>query len=555
MSNTRSRQTKKTTIPWWHSNICYEIFPRSFADANGDGIGDLQGVTQRLPYLAKLGVDSIWLTPFYPSPQADTGYDVSDYCDINPEYGTLEDFDQLLITAHSLGIRMLIDIVPNHTSDQHEWFQKALRSPKGSPEREWYLFRDGKGEHGELPPNNWPSLFGGPAWTQIPGEQQWYLHMFSPHQPDLNWENPAVHEAFDDILKFWMDRGVDGIRIDAANNLVKAKGLPDITQPIRNPTLGALQGPMFDQDGVHDIYRHWRKILDTYGDRLMVAEAFAVRPISRLVNYVRPGELNQAFNFDYQLLRWSPSGYKRVIDEYINAMGTVGAPCTWVTNSHDQVRMTSRLGLIEAGSTPMGLDRTTEQPDEQLGLDRARALIMLTMLLPGALYLYQGEELGLPNHTTLDPRYRKDPRYFDSDRTQIGRDGCRIPMPWRSDAPAFGFGSSEKSWLSQPDHYKRYAVNVEEQDPHSTLALYRQLITLRQQYDLGNGQLLWFDAPRNDILLARNGSLCLFINFGYTPIALPQGKIIAQSRPGIDKGDVLPGNAAIWIEQDILEQK
>lgn len=550
MINTRSSKRAKTTTPWWRSNTCYEIYPSSFADGNGDGIGDFKGVTSRLPYLAKLGIDSIWLTPFYPSPQADGGYDVSNYCDIDPRFGTLDDFDDMLEAAHAVGIRILIDIVPNHTSDQHPWFQKALNSPIGSPERDWYMFREGKGEHGELPPNNWPSLFGGSAWHQVPGENQWYLHLFSTHQPDLNWDNPAVRDAFDEILKFWLDRGVDGLRIDAANNLVKAKGLPDITTaPNAN---NGLSGPMFDQDGVHDIYRRWRKLVNTYGDRMMVAEACGVKPLSRLALYVRPDELNQAFNFDYQKSSWNASEFKKVIDDYVLCMGDAGAPCTWVTSSHDQVRMTTRLGLTEAGSTPMGLDSTTEQPDEQLGLDRARALIMLTTILPGALYLFQGEELGLPNHTTLEPRYRQDPRFFDSNGTMIGRDGCRIPLPWKTNAPAFGFGNSEKSWLPQPDHYKFYAVDAQEQDDTSTLALYRRLIALRQQYDLGNGKLQWFDAPRNDVLLGRNGNLCIVINFGYMPIDLPQGKVIVQSRPGIDKGTVLPGNSAVWIEQDIL---
>lgn len=538
------------TTPWWEDNLCYEVFPRSFADSNGDGVGDFKGITSRIKYLANLGVNSIWLTPFYPSPQADAGYDVSDYCNVDPVFGTLNDFDDLLKEAHAYGIRIIIDIVPNHTSDQHPWFKRALAAAPGSAERAWYHFEDGKGENGELPPNNWTSLFGGSAWFKVPNEKQWYLHLFSVHQPDLNWDNPAVRSAFEDILKFWLDRGVDGLRIDAANNLVKAPGLPDVTPENSTITSTQFRGPMFDQDGVHEIYRQWRKLLNTYDDRMMVAEAFNIKPISRLLNYVRPDEMQQAFNFDYQLAHWGADLYRDNIELYTTNMGSVNAPCSWVTSSHDQVRIASRLGLTVPGDTPMGLDSTTEQPNEQLGLDRARALVMLTMLLPGALYLYQGEELGLPNNTTMEPRFRQDPRFFDSKGTMIGRDGERIPLPWKAKAPSFGFGPSDKSWLPQPDSYSRYAADLQEKDKNSTLALYRRLIALRTQHALGTGKLQWFDAPRNDVLVARNGSVCVYINFGYAPLDLPAGKIIAQSRPGIDKGTQLPGNAAVWIALD-----
>lgn len=538
------------TTPWWRDNLCYEIFPRSFADSNGDGIGDFKGITSRIKYLANLGVNSIWLTPFYPSPQADAGYDVSDYCNVDPIFGTLDDFDTLLKEAHAYGIRVIIDIVPNHTSDQHPWFKRALAAAPGSAEREWYHFRDGRGETGELPPNNWTSLFGGSAWKQVPGEKQWYLHLFSIHQPDLNWENPAVRESFEAILKFWLDRGVDGLRIDAANNLVKEKGLPDVTPENSTITDTQFRGPMFDQDGVHDIYRQWRKVMDNYEDRMMVAEAFKIQPISRLLNYVRSDEMQQAFNFGYQLANWSAKSYKNNIDLYISSMGSVDVPCSWVTSSHDQVRITSRLGLTAPGATPMGLDSTTEQPNEALGLDRARALILLTMLLPGALYLFQGEELGLPNHTTMEPRFRQDPRFFDSNGSMIGRDGARIPLPWKAKAPAFGFGPSDRTWLPQPDSYANYAADLQEKDKSSTLSLYRRLIALRTQYSLGTGTLRWFTSPRDDVLVARNGNICVVINFGYVALDLPAGKVIAQSRPGIDKGTQLPGNSAVWIALD-----
>ena len=540
----------QTPAPWWHTNLCYEIFLPSFADSNGDGVGDLRGAVAKLDYLVKLGVDSLWLTPFYPSPQADAGYDIADFCSVDPRVGTLDDFDTLLKEAHTRGLRVLIDIVPNHTSDQHPWFKRALAAAPGSAEREWYHFRDGRGERGELPPNNWHSLFGDTSWKRVPGEKQWYLHLFSAHQVDLNWDNPAVRDAFDDILVFWLDRGVDGLRIDAANNLVKAPGLPDTDPATFSASFGRLHGPMYDQDGVHEIYRRWHALVNRYQDRMMLAEAVGVKPIERLANYVRSDESQQAFNFDYQMSRWSASTYRSNIDLYIAAMASVNAPCCWVSSSHDQLRMTTRLGLTDAGSSPMGLDSTTEQPNEQLGLDRARALILLTMLLPGALYLYQGEELGLPNHTTIAPQFRQDPRFFDSKGTMIGRDGERIPMPWQANAPAFGFGPSDSSWLPQPDSYARYAVDVQDKNHYSTLNLYRHLIALRTRYRLGTGTLQWFDSPRNDVLIARNGPLCACINFGYTPIDRPAGKVVAQSRPGIDKGHRLPGNAAVWIALD-----
>ena len=536
---------------WWHDNICYQIFPPSFADSNGDGMGDLRGVTSKLTYLASLGIDSIWLTPFYPSPQADAGYDIADYCNVDPTLGTLDDFDIMLKEAHALGIRVIIDIVPNHTSDQHPWFKRALAAAPGSAERAWYHFKDGRGEHGELPPNNWESLFGGSAWKQVQGEKQWYLHLFSSRQADLNWDNPAVQEAFDDVLKFWLDRGVDGLRIDAANNLTKAAGLPD-GAPLTPADIaaGRLIGPMFDQDSVHAIYRRWRKLVDTYPDRMMVAEAFGVAPVSRLLNYIRRDELHQAFNFYYIFSRWDASTYRTYISAFMDAFANSSAPCTWITSSHDLVRITSRLGLTQPGSTMIGLDSSCEQPNEQLGYERARALIMLTMLLPGALYLYQGEELGLPNHTTMAPQFRQDPRFFESKGTNIGRDGARSPMPWQANAPAFGFGPSDKSWLPQPDSFARYAADVQEKDKHSMLNLYRHLIALRTQHSLGTGTLQWFDAPRSDVLIARNGTLCLCINCGYTPIVRPIGKVVAQSRPGIDKSDMLPGNSAVWIALD-----
>src|SRR3954447_20923579 len=373
---------------WWRDAVIYQVYPRSFADASGDGIGDLPGVTSRLEHLAELGVDAVWLSPFYRSPQADAGYDVADYRDVDPLFGTLADFDELLERAHGLGLRVIVDLVPNHTSDEHVWFQAALASAPGSPERARYHFREGQGADGSLPPNNWESIFGGAAWTRLP-DGQWYLHLFDSRQPDLNWDNPQVHAEFEDVLRFWLDRGVDGFRVDVAHGMVKAPGLPDwdghVTmiegsddvEPTDTVSGAGNQGPMFDQDGVHDIYRAWHQVLAEYpGDRALVAEAW-VEPLSRLTRYVRPDEMQQAFNFAFLATHWDAPALRTVVEASYNAADVVGAPTTWVLSNHDVVRHASRLGLRAAGSRPNGIGVGDEQPDEALGLRRARAASLL----------------------------------------------------------------------------------------------------------------------------------------------------------------------------------
>ncbi|RFU44971.1 glycoside hydrolase family 13 protein [Paraburkholderia sp. DHOC27] len=538
---------------WWHSAVIYQIYPRSFADADGDGIGDLPGITARLPYLARLGVDALWLSPFYRSPQADAGYDVADYRAVDPLFGTLHDFEQLLREAHALGMKVIVDLVPNHTSDEHAWFQVALQSAPGSPERARYIFRNGKGQHGELPPNDWQSVFGGNAWSRAPGDTQWYLHLFDRRQPDLNWDNPEVHEEFEDVLHFWLERGVDGFRVDVAHGLIKAPGLPDwsgqaaMVEGTQDSNIKA--GPMWDQEGVHDIYRAWRRVLDAYpGERMMVAEAW-IAPPERLVRYIRPDEMQQAFNFDYLLAHWHAAEFRKVIDASLAASASVGAPTTWVMSNHDSVRHTSRFGLSTPGARPKGIDAASEQPNEALGLRRARAAAMLTLALPGSAYLYQGEELGLPEHTTLDAHYRQDPAFFRTHGEEIGRDGCRVPMPWQADAPSFGFGPSQKSWLPQPSNFVRYAVDRQDGVSGSTLELYRQLLQLRREYALGVGQLRWVEesaTANTEVLVFDNGSLRAVINFGLEPAALPAGTVLMSSEP-LDAAGRLSGNSAAWL--------
>lgn len=535
----------RTGHEWWRSAVIYQIYPRSFADANGDGMGDLPGITAKLPYLADLGVDALWLSPFYRSPQADAGYDIADYRDVDPLFGTLADFDVMLSKAHALGLKIIVDLVPNHSSDEHEWFKAALASPEGSKERARYLFRNGRGEHGELPPNNWTSLFGGSAWTRPEGQKQWYLHLFDTRQPDFDWRNPDVRAEFEDVLRFWLNRGVDGFRVDVAHSLIKQEGLPD-WDSTQSMVEGGDVGPMWDQEEVHDIYRAWRKVLDAYdGDRMMVAEAW-VKPQARLTRYIRADEMQQAFNFDYLLTHWNTIELKNVIDDSLAQSAQVGAPTTWVMSNHDGVRLTSRLGLPEPGAHPHGIGITSEQPDEALGLQRARAAILLTLALPGSAYIYYGEELGLPEHTTMEDRFRQDPIFFRTHGNEIGRDGCRVPMPWTASAPSFGFSAIENSWLPQPANFAHYAVDQQENDPHSTLSLYRQLLKLRRQYQLGTGNVEWLDSPNEHVLVMRNGGITVVLNVGDTPVTLPAGDVLVGSLPQPIE-ETLPANAAAWL--------
>ncbi|PID52921.1 MAG: alpha-amylase, partial [Micrococcales bacterium] len=391
-----------------------------------------------MPYVRDLGVDGVWISPCYRSPQVDAGYDVADYQDIDPIFGTLADADELIRVAHELGLRVIVDVVPNHTSDEHRWFVQALQSPPGSQARDRYIFRDGTGPGGDRPPNNWPSVFGGEAWTRVteadgtPG--QWYLHLFHAKQPDLNWQNPHVRNDFHDILRFWLDRGVDGFRVDVAHGLVKADGLPDYASGLEllaSTDEDADRAPMWDQDEVHEIYRGWRQVLDGYdGDRMLVAEAWVDPP--RLARYVRQDELHQAFNFGFLTARWDADTLRTVIRASLEANRAVGAPATWVLSSHDAVRHATRLALPPVPGGPVNPDGLTAEdprPDQATGLARARAATTLMLALPGSAYLYQGEELGLPDHTSIPPEYRQDPAFHRSNGEQTGRDGCRVPMP------------------------------------------------------------------------------------------------------------------------------
>lgn len=511
---------------WWRDAVIYEVYVRSFADSGGDGVGDLPGVRSRLPYLRRLGVDALWLTPFYPSPMADFGYDVADYRDVDPVFGTLEDARALVADAHAHGLRILVDLVPNHTSDAHPWFRAALAAGPGSPERDRYVFRDGRGSG---PPNDWRSVFGGPAWRRVP-DGQWYLHLFAPEQPDLNWENAEVRDEFADVLRFWLDLGVDGFRVDVAHGMVKAAGLPD-AGPDPGPDV-----PYFDRDGVHELHRAFRRILDSYpGGRVGVAEAWAPTN-ERLALYVRPDEMHQAFNFHYLTTPWDAGALRAAIDASLATAGAVGAPATWVLSNHDVHRHVTRYGGGAAG------------------LARARAAALLTLALPGSAYLYQGEELGLPEVLDLPPEVCHDPQARRGDGA--GRDGCRVPLPWSGDAPPFGF-STGTSWLPMPPQWRSLTVAAQEGDPASTLSLYRDALRLRRDHPaLGDGPPpRWLDGPPGALVFVREAGgrvLGCAVNAGSAPVRVPAGPVLLASGPVSASGGVLelPPDTAAWWEGD-----
>ena len=554
--STAPRHAAHPTREWWRSAVIYQVYPRSFADSNGDGMGDLPGITSRIGSLASLGIDAIWLSPFMRSPQKDAGYDVSDYQDVDPLFGTLADFDDMVAAAHAVGIRVLVDLVPNHTSDQHAWFKAAVTAGEGSAERAFYHFKDGRGEHGKLPPNNWLSMFGGPAWTRVTNPDgsagQWYCHLFDSSQPDLNWENPAVQEAFEGILRFWLDRGVDGFRVDQPHAMGKAEGLPDHPD-VERAGAGFIEGepspPMWFQESVHPIFRRWRAILDSYpGERAMCGEAY-VLPLSFMALWVRPDEFNQTFNFRFLDSEWKPSILFESINESFAAFDAVGAPSTWVLSNHDIIRHASRMGGVVGRPTASdGIGPNDPQPDRELGLRRARGATLFSLALPGSMYLYQGEELGLPEHTTLAGEYRQDPTYARTGGARVGRDGCRVPLPWESGAGAAnGFNNTGKSWLPQPEIYAEYARDLQDGVADSTLEMYKHAIRLRSELGLGDGSFEWVAEFTNDRALGfRNGDILVIHNFGDEPLALPAGEIVARSQKG-DSLSLEP-NTTVWLK-------
>lgn len=506
----------QTPVPWWRDAVIYQVYVRSFASTGSTGMGDLPGIASRLPYLAELGVDALWITPFYPSPQLDHGYDVADYQDVEPLFGSLADFDALLDRAHQLGLRVLVDLVPNHTSWAHPWFKAALAAAPGSPERARYLFRD--------QPNNWLSVFGGPAWAQSP-DGQWYVHLFDKSQPDLDWTNPEVVEFFDQTLRFWLDRGVDGFRVDVAHGLRKATGLPDAEDPVAAVELMA-DGPMWDQPEVHEVYRGWHQILTSYdGDRMAVAEAWAATP-ARVMAYCRPDELSQAFNFQWLSAAWSAAAFEEVVSSTLAAVAEFGSSPTWVLSNHDVVRHVTRYG---GGA---------------LGLARGLAATLTMLALPGSAYLYQGEELGL-EQVDVPPALRQDPEFLNG-RSE-GRDGCRVPIPWSGDEPPFGNGTAAP-WLPQPAEWAKLSVELQRADPDSTWAFYQQALAARRrlvaELESSGGATTVVDLGA-DVLAFRRGELLVVLNCGETPVELPAGEVWVAS--GELDGSLLPANTSVWL--------
>jgi alpha-glucosidase len=540
-----SSDSDLTDPSWWRTAVVYQVYPRSFADGNGDGIGDLAGLIDRVPYLARLGIDAVWLSPFYPSALADGGYDVDDYTDVDPRIGTLGQFGELVAALHDEGIRIVVDIVPNHSGSGHRWFQDALAAAPGSAERARYIFRDGLGERGELPPSDWVSHFGGSAWTRVP-DGQWYLHLFAPEQPDFDWDNPEVHEEFHRILRFWADRGVDGFRVDVAHGLTKDLREPFASYPRIHRDVLKDDGTdvLFDRDEVHDIFRGWRSVLNEYDPpRAAVAEAWAAP--SRLPLYARPDELGQTFEFDLVTEPWDAKRFRDSIENALERARAAGASSTWVLSNHDLVRHATRFGLPAGTDLAAWLMTHGTEPEEDraAGLARARAGTLLLLALPGSAYLYQGEELGLPEVADIPFDALEDPIWERHAHTEKGRDGARVPLPWTADGPSFGFGTGA-SHLPQPAWFADYAVSVEDADPASTLHLYRQALTVRAELLAGEGAR--FADDRSGVIeVLRDGRWRSVTTFGVAA-TLPDGEILLSSAPvGADR--VLPSDATAWI--------
>ena len=553
MHEPRSHRPGQPAAPadaWWRGAAIYQLYVRSFADGDGDGIGDLAGVRARLPYLAALGIDAIWFNPWYPSPMSDAGYDIADYRSIEPVFGTLADADLLIDEAHALGIRIIIDIVPNHGSDQHPWFQAALAAGPGSAERGRFWFRPGRGPGGDLPPNNWQSIFGGPAWTRVTGPDgasgQWYLHLFAPEQPDFNWANEDVRAEFEDVLRFWFNRGADGIRIDSAALLTKDPSLRDVG-PDEPP---GPAHPYSDRDDVHEIYRSWRAVADGYPGRVLIGEIW-VPDAARLARYVSPGELHTVFNFPYLSCAWDAARLRAVIDHTLRLHAPVGAPATWVLSNHDVDRVVSRYGRAD---TSFGLDRRdhSHPVDLELGTRRARAAALLTMALPGSVYVYQGEELGLWEVEDIPDELRQDPIWHRTGGADPGRDGSRVPLPWAGLEPPFGFsppGAVRQPWLPQPKEWRDLTADIETGDPDSMLELYRTALRIRRaQPSLGDGPMTWLPGPVGAGVLAfdRGTGVRCVCNLSPASIDLPEhAHLLLASGPLAD--GKLPPDTTVWL--------
>ena len=516
--------------PWWSSAVFYQVYPRSFADSNGDGVGDLDGLTARLEYLQQLGVDAIWLNPVTVSPMADHGYDVADPRDVDPLFGGMAAIERLIPAAHQRGIKITMDVVPNHTSSAHAWFQAALSAGPGTEARERYLFRDGRGPDGSLPPNNWTSVFGGPAWTRVvdadgnPG--QWYLHLFDAEQPDLNWENPEVFDDFEKTLRFWLERGVDGFRIDVAHGMAKPPDLPDAKDKVKVLSHSD-DDPRFNHPSVHEIHRGIRKIVDDYPDAVTIGEVWVMDNLL-WAEYLRPDELHLGFNFRLTKIDFDAGEIHDAIQNSLDATALENATPTWTLSNHDVGREVTRYG------------------DGEVGLRRARAMAMVMLALPGAVFVYNGEELGLPD-VDLPDEALQDPTWERSGHTERGRDKCRVPIPWSGDAPPFGFSTNADTWLPMPADWEALTVEKQRANPDSTLSFYRRALELRRERtEFDGGEFEWLAATPELLIFERNGgALVCALNFDRRPMVLPPGEVILASAPLVD--GKLPPDAAAWL--------
>ncbi|SFT50799.1 alpha-glucosidase [Geodermatophilus amargosae] len=533
-SRETSAQEQSPDQPWWRSAVVYQVYLRSFADGNGDGIGDLAGLRARLPYLSWLGVDALWINPHYPSGGADGGYDVIDYRAVDPEYGDVSDVEALVADARRLGLRVVLDVVPNHTSDRHPWFQAALADPD-APEASRYHFAPPS----EQPPNNWRSLFGGPAWSRTP-DGRWYLHLFAPEQPDLNWRDPVVAEDFERTLRFWLDRGVSGFRVDVAYGLHKDAALRDNPGEY-SPTLfghGPEQAMTWNQPEVHDVWRRWRAVCDEYPGTMLVGEV-CLADLDEVALYSRPDELHQSLSFRLLKSAWETSAFAEAIGSALAAFGRVGAPVSWVLGNHDKDRMVTRFG---GGLT---------------GLARARAAAMLLLALPGSAYVYAGDELGLPQAHVPDEA-KQDPIFHRSGGERAGRDGCRVPMPWNATAGVgFSPARSARPWLPVPAEWKRHAVSRQTRDSGSVLHLYRTALGVRAEHPaLGSGEATV--STRGDVLTVRctggGRTVRCVVNMGTgTALVRSRGRVLLESGPGVHssaRSVALPPDTAVWIAED-----
>ena len=528
---------------WWEDAVVYQLYVRSFADSNGDGRGDLEGIRSKLDHLRDLGVDAIWLCPCFPSPQRDHGYDVADYFDIEPTYGTLHDFDRLVEAASARSIRIVLDVVPNHCSSEHAWFQAALKAAPGSPERARFWFRDGRGPNGDEPPNNWRAVFGGPTWTRVPDPDgapgQWYLHTFTPWQPDFNWYNPDVVDYFDRMLTFWFDRGVEGFRVDAVPTLGKHPDLPDAAPP----PPGLTDGQAFRHNEfahfyptAHDVWKHWRTVIDDYErshpGRHLVTISESYGSPEKLLTYMQGDEFHQSFAFDLMLMTWQAARLRGAIADSLDMLASVGGFPAWTLNNHDTQRIVTRLGRLNANDpaayTGSNLVYVDAPIDLDLGRRRARAAITVAAALPGALYLYQGEELGLEEVLDMPDEAREDPLFLNTGGKEIGRDGCRVPLPWTADAStSFGFSPNDAvPWLPQPATWGELCAASQLADPQSMLAWYRTLLAHRP---LLSGDLKWVDIDHSDCLAFERDGALIILNVGAGTVELPASMVAGRS--------------------------